>query len=796
MAKVRTDEPRALAERVGDAIRDPLFVADAAGRLLYANSAALEAFGYPVAELDRLSATDLLPRLPVGTGRPRGPSGNRLVLEGRRRDGTVFPAQVTLGHAVIDGTELSVAVTRDLSEELRVESELRRTTEQLAEAQRLARLGSWSWDIPQNKVTWSDELFRLYGLEPGAVEPSYEGFLERVHPADRASVDARNRKAFADHQPFDDVKRCIREDGSEFLMRTQGEVIADHEGNPLRMVGVCEDVTAEKEAERATAELASLVQSSADAIVSCTPAGTITSWNPGATAIYGWEPDEMVGQPMTAIIPDDLQSEYEEKVTQLVRGEVVEHFETRRRRRDGSLVDVSVALSAVRNPDGSLLAISAIARDITQHKRFEDELQQLADHDSLTGLLNRRRFVEALGAAVAKGAANGGGAVLMLDLDNFKYINDAFGHPAGDELLRSVASLLAESLGEGEVLARLGGDEFAVLLPGAGRDAPNRTAIRLLETLRGHALPIDGRPLGVTASIGIAPFGGDGRTGEELLADADRAMYLAKDGGRDRAMTVTATTGRDRRADTRLGWEHRIREALERDLFVLHCQPIMDLRSGEISQHELLLRMESDDELVAPGAFLGVAERLGLIHAIDRWVVDEALRLLAERPDLRLEVNLSALSLDDRQLLDVIRDGLVRGGVDAGQLIFEITETAAIGNTEVARRFAAALHELGCGFAIDDFGTGFGSFHYLKHLPAEYLKIDGDFVRHPRSRTDELVIESIVRIAQGLEKQTIGEFVEDAETLDALRRVGVDFAQGFYVGRPRPVSELLARRAA
>ena len=258
---------------------------------------------------------------------------------------------------------------------------------------------------------------------------------------------------------------------------------------------------------------------------------------------------------------------------------------------------------------------------------------------------------------------------------------------------------------------------------------------------------------------------------------------------------VKATRPR-RHAETRLGWEHRIREALERDLFILYCQPIMDLRSGEISQHELLLRMAERRRADRPGAFLGVAERLGLIHAIDRWVVDEALRLLAERPDLRLEVNLSALSLDDRQLLDVIRDGLIRGGVDAGQLIFEITETAAIGNTEVARRFAAALHELGCGFAIDDFGTGFGSFHYLKHLPAEYLKIDGDFVRHPRSRTDELVIESIVRIAQGLDKQTIGEFVEDADTLEALRRVGVDYAQGFYVGRPRPVSELLARRAA
>ena len=301
----RNHPARALAEQFGDAIRDPLFVADGDGRLVFVNVAGLETFGYAAAEIDGLSSADLLPRIPLPANpAPRADPG-RIVLEGRRRDGSVFPAQITLGKVTVEGVDLSIAIVRDLTEQLRVERELRRTTERLTEAERLARLGSWEWDIPKNEVTWSDELFRIYGLEPGETEPSYEEFLNRVHPDDRESVDARNHKAFADHQPFDDVKRCCRPDGSVFLMRTQGEMITDEQGNPLRMLGVCEDVTVEKQAERAAAELASLVRSSADAIISRTVDGTITGWNPGATEMYGWEAEEMIGKPISKLVPEE-----------------------------------------------------------------------------------------------------------------------------------------------------------------------------------------------------------------------------------------------------------------------------------------------------------------------------------------------------------------------------------------------------------------------------------------------------------------------------------------------------------
>jgi diguanylate cyclase (GGDEF)-like protein/PAS domain S-box-containing protein len=785
-----------IAETLGEAIADPLLIADPTGHVVFINAPGREAFGYPSEEVDGLMAADLLPGFPAPNGGTTGTLPQAMDIEGRRKDGSAFPVHASFGATSLGDQRVCFALVHDLSEQRRSEDELRRTRDQLLEAQTLARIGSWEWDIGANEVTWSDELFRIYGLQPNEIVPSYEGFLERVHPDDRESVDARNRKAFADHQPFEDIKRCLRPDRTEFLMRTQGQVITDEHGNPIRMLGVCEDVTAEIEAERIQAELAAIVESSQDAIIGRTLDGEITSWNGGAVKLYGYTPEQAIGAHVRMLIPPDRRDEYDAVVKRLIRGETIEPFETRRVRKNGSLVDISLAMSPVCDADGDLVAISAIARDITERKRFEAQLRRLADHDPLTGLLNRRRFEEELSSRIAYAKRYGGeGALLVIDLDGFKYVNDALGHGAGDALLRSVARLLTGRLRATDMLARLGGDEFAILLPTAGEEDARKVASQLLEALREHAVQLEGRPITVTASIGVVCFGPDAENADELLAEADREMYVAKDAGRDRAEFARPGATAER-PPARLDWEHRIHEALERQLFVLHLQPIIDLRSGEVAQHELLLRMQAKEgdgsepgDLIPPNAFLGVAERLGLIHSIDRWVVGEALRLLEQRPGLKLEVNLSALSIDDELLLAHIGQRLSETMVDPSRLILEITETAAIGDVETARRFAAGLHDLGVSLALDDFGTGFGSFYYLKHLPADYLKIDGDFVQSPRSTTDELVIESIVRIASGLGKRTIAEHVEDEQTVEAMREMGVDYAQGYHLGAPGPLSD-------
>jgi EAL domain-containing protein (putative c-di-GMP-specific phosphodiesterase class I) len=281
----------------------------------------------------------------------------------------------------------------------------------------------------------------------------------------------------------------------------------------------------------------------------------------------------------------------------------------------------------------------------------------------------------------------------------------------------------------------------------------------------------------------------EGLSGEELLATADRAMYQAKDEGRDRVVLRTPQEGAEDRRARHMSWERRIRRALDEGGFVLHAQPILDLATGDISQYELLLRLHDEEGSAFPNAFLAAAERRGLVHEIDRWVTRSAIDLIAAT-GLRLEVNLSARSVGDLELETLIAERLSETGIDPSLLVLEITETAAIHNIDEARRFAQTLTSLGCRFALDDFGVGFGSFSYLKYLPADYLKIDGDFIRSPRSRTDELVVESIVHVARGLGKQTIAEWVGDEETVELLRGYGVDFAQGFHTGKPFPVTEL------
>lgn len=440
-------------------------------------------------------------------------------------------------------------------------------------------------------------------------------------------------------------------------------------------------------------------------------------------------------------------------------------------------------------------AASSLDRARGQMRQSRSELVYLATHDALTGLPNRRHLENEIDRTV-RACLDAGrpGAVVVFDLDGFKYINDSRGHAAGDQVLVKVARLLTAGLRPDDVIGRLGGDEFAAVLSGISADDAQAVVHRLLEAVRTEVLIVDdGRAVRVTASVGLSFFDKDRpRAAQELLVDADVAMYEAKDAGRDRY--ALSSTGQPRQDDLRHRntWVERIREALAQDLFVLHAQPILDLRTGRTDRFELLLRMRAPDgTLVLPGEFLPAAERSGLITQIDRWVITEAFELLeiSQRGGrtVQFEVNLSGPSIGDPSLLALIEAHLARLH-QPGSLIIEVTETAAIVDVPRARAFAEHLERLGCAFALDDFGAGYGSFSYLKHLPFDYLKIDGEFIRGlVSSRLDQVIVTSLVQIAHQLGKQTIAEFVQDQATLDLLRTLGVDFAQGYHVGRPAPV---------
>ncbi len=433
-------------------------------------------------------------------------------------------------------------------------------------------------------------------------------------------------------------------------------------------------------------------------------------------------------------------------------------------------------------------------RDISERKRIEAQLVHVANHDPLTGLFNRRRFDEELDRHLSEAQRYGlRGALLFLDLDQFKDVNDSRGHRAGDDLLTSLALLLSQRLRDTDVVARLGGDEFAVLLPHADAEQANAVAKDLLEAIRSYTFVVGGAPLGITVSLEIALFPEHGLNAGELLSRADMAMYRAKEEGRNRASVFAPEGDWQAQVESRIGWHQRIREALDNDLFVLHAQPILDLATDRVSQYELLLRMVAPDgELIAPSIFLDIAERSGLIQDIDRWVVRRAIQLLGEHEaagrELRLEVNLSGKAFADRELLPMIQNELAAHRVNPANLVLEVTETAAIASIAEAQTFVHTLQAIGCGFALDDFGVGFSSFSQLKHLPVDYLKIDGSFVQDlAENAVDQHLVRAIVSIARGLGRKTIAEFVGDSESVRLLKAYGVDYAQGYHIAKPAPL---------
>ena len=475
-------------------------------------------------------------------------------------------------------------------------------------------------------------------------------------------------------------------------------------------------------------------------------------------------------------------------------------IEKRYRHAWGHSLWVLLTVSIVRDNQGQPQYLISQLQDISERKELERRLEHLVDHDFLTALFNRRRFEQALTQETKLAARyGGGGAVLLLDLDHFKDVNDRFGHKAGDDLLKTVAAALRERIRETDILARLGGDEFGIILPQADEAQALVVAEEIVKAMRRHTAMLADQVIPLTASVGVALF--DHLTGIELLACADLAMYEAKESGRNGFSLYRPVKGARPRASSRLAAAEGIRHALMHDQLALYGQPILDLENNEVSQYELLVRLRNEQgELLPPSAFLYVAERFGMIVAIDSWVVQKAVALIADQAQagrsLTLNVNISAKSVGDAQLLNVIDRALSDTGIDPARLVFELTETAAIGNIENAKTFTNQLRNRGCKFALDDFGTGFGSFYYLKHLPFDYLKIDGDFIRgFTANTTDQFVVEAIVGIAQGMGKKTVAEFVADIEMIDRLRQSGVDYAQGYHIGVPRPVSDILANLA-
>jgi diguanylate cyclase (GGDEF)-like protein/PAS domain S-box-containing protein len=690
----------------------------------------------------------------------------------------------------------ALVVSSDITTRVKLEQDL----------ERLSHVGSWEWDPGTGAVTWSDELYEIYGVDPRTFVPTYESFLDLVHPDDREFVATTTSQAYQRGEPFSIDERIIRPDGTERVLLSSARVERRSDGSIDRVVGICLDITerklAEQQLERVSRAQDVILASAAEGILGLDTDGCVTFANPAAAELLGWDAADLRGQEVHEVVHGGhgasthaadrcpLRSAPSAGGTQYMEDDVFW-------RQDGSTLPVQYTSSPIIDR-GEVSGAVLTFNDTTERKRFEAQLQYLADHDPVTGLFNRRRFEQELTRHLSYAEHHGsGGAVLALDLDMFKYVNDTLGHKAGDEVIGRVARNIRERLDETLALARLGGDEFAVLVPQAGIEKGQAVARAILDAVRSQAVTVGGQEMRVTASVGITTFGARREvTAEELLVEADLAMYDAKSAGRDQFALYTPMAVREAQIETRLAWADRVRRALDEGRLTLCSQPVFSVSSGEIVQHELLVRVVEDGELVLPATFMPSAERFGLMPAIDRWVATGAVKLLSEVDNgLRVEINVSGESAAGSEVPDALAQALEETGVDPSRVIVEMSESAAVANIDIAQRFARRIKELGCQFAIDDFGAGFGSFYFLKQLPFDYLKIHGSFIHSlPASRTDQLVVQALVNIARGLGRRTAAEFVGDDDTLAMLADLGVDLAQGYHLARPVPADELLRAR--
>lgn len=444
------------------------------------------------------------------------------------------------------------------------------------------------------------------------------------------------------------------------------------------------------------------------------------------------------------------------------------------------------------DPERALLLL----RDVSEHHLILRELERLAESDPLTGLPNRRRFDKELAEHIARCGDVGG--VLVLDLDGFKDINDTFGHAFGDDVLTTIARILAESVYESDTLTRLGGDEFAILIPDADHDRLESIAEYLVNRLRGYARTLNGAGRALTASVGGVTVASALAQGVDPLVAADRLMYDVKYAGRDGIVIVGDCGNPEEREPSRYEWKVRLEEALAHDDLVLHLQPIVDVTSGRIMGAEALVRLVYDGRLVPPAEFVPVAERSGIASALDEWVIRRAVGMLARLrdvdPDLSIWINVSAQSIGSETVERTLLDAVEESGVPATAVVLELTETARIADVPAARCYASRLRSNGFRLAIDDFGTGFGSLIYLKNMLFDYMKIDGEFISSlDHSTTDRAIVHSLVELAGELRMEVVAERVESIEILDVVRSEGIHFAQGFDVGRPCPESEFVSR---
>jgi diguanylate cyclase (GGDEF)-like protein/PAS domain S-box-containing protein len=666
--------------------------------------------------------------------------------------------------------------------------------------------GLWDWNVITGEMYLSPRFEQLLGFGELELGHSMDTFLSRVHPEDRAATDDAFRRHLEQGTHFDVEVRLKTKAGDYRWFRSRGQSVRDAKGKAVRMAGSITDMTDRRQAatdlfaekERALVTLASI----ADGVITTDTDGWVEYLNPVAEQLTGWTTETARGLPMQAILRmvDETNRKIAPNPIEMVLREerTIETDSTLLLvRNDGTEVPIKQSAAPIRGRSGEISGVVLVLHDVSRERQYVAKLSYQASHDSLTDLINRGEFERRLTLALKSAAQLGRHhAVMYLDLDQFKVVNDTCGHAAGDQLMRQVSAALQRRLREGDTLARLGGDEFGVLLENCAPDNALRIADGLRQTVMDCHFAWETRSFNIGVSIGLVNVEDGLFTLTDVLSAADTACYMAKENGRNRVQVYHAEDSEISMRQGEMEWIGRLQKALEEDRFVLYVQDIagLDLSRKAVDHCEILIRMlDERGELVPPMAFIPAAERYNLMPSIDRWVIRNAFAIIARQQAEKggelgvFAINLSGASIGDERFLEYVREQFGHFAVAPQSICFEITETVAIAKLDKATTFINELKTLGCLFSLDDFGAGMSSFAYLKHLPVDFLKIDGGFVKDMADDPiDRAMVEAINSVGHVMGKQTIAEFVGDDRVIRLLREMGVDFAQGYGVAKPRP----------
>lgn len=794
------DREGGLLRTVIDAIPDLVFFKDEAGRYLGCNRAFEAYAGMPEARLIGRTDAEIFPSVVADAYVMRDRQVVTAGVPMRNEEWVVYPDNRrvlldTLKTPFKDRNGLLglIGISRDVTAQKQVEDALRRSQTELEHAQAVAQTGSWCFDLISGQLEWSAEARRIFGVN-GKAPLDHDAFIEAVHPEDLLRVDQAWQAALSG-APYD-VQHRIRVAGRLCWIRMRAEFQRDASGRMATAIGTVQDITEQKLVEERLQQAAAVFEHTAEGVLITDVDHRIVAINQAFTRITGYSADEVMGDTPERLHAGRGASPFHEDMWKQVASTGHWQGEVWGRRKAGEVFPLLLTLSLVRDAEGFITHFVGLFSDISRMKETEARLQHLAHFDALTALPNRVLLNLRLEHAVERVRRSGRMlAVLFMDIDRFKNVNDSLGHPAGDALLVEIAGRLRGRIRAEDTLARLGGDEFVILLDRIQRPADVATfAQEIIDLMNQPFRLANGQEVFVGASIGIAMYPQDTEEHLQLVRNADAALYEAKAGGRNTYRFYTEEL--TRAAQERLALEAALRRALERNELVVHYQPVVSVATGHMIAVEALVRWNHPQEgLVSPLRFVPVAEDTGLIIPLGAWVLRAACRQGRRWLDsgrlLSVAVNLSSRQFADDNLVDMVRETLAETDFPARLLTLELTESTIMTRPDQAIEMLGRLKALGLKLSIDDFGTGYSSLAYLKRFPVDTLKIDRSFVADiVDDEDDRMIVAAVVVMARQLRLNVIAEGVENADQFDYLNRIGCAACQGYLFGKPVPADEL------